>query len=298
MLASGIILGAIAILLLAYRVGCAKRRELLFLLAAGIAAAGLAYVEGTSIVTMLLGLLIFNGLAHSYGTRNNYLYLALAAMFVLFMQSAAQLAAQAMLLGFLSSAYLFARRAHRSNPALETNRDIAQAALGICFVAIFAITGASAAEYAAVYAILAASLLANYAASGRKSRVSAFLRSLEREGAAFGQGAMWLATGTLVAVSFLPAELVLPVLAAIILGDAVATLAGTRYPMALPYNKDKSVTGTLAYFAAAAAVSVPFVGMLGLLVAALGAIVESLPLHLDDNFDTSVVLTAVLALIA
>ena len=295
MLADGIILSAIATLLLIYRVGCAKRGELLFLLAAGIAAAALAYAEGADTVTMLLGLLIFNGLAYSYGTRNNYLYIVLAAIFVLFMQNAAQLAAQAMLLGFLSSSYMFARRARRSTPELETNRDLVQVALGSCFVVVFAVAGGAAADYAVVYVIVAASLLANYASSGRKGGVSAFLRSLEREGAAFGQGAMWLAIGALVAVSFLPAKLVLPVLAAIILGDAAATLIGTRYRIALPYNKSKSATGTFAYFAVAAAVSLPFVGLLGVGIAALGAIVESLPAHFDDNFDTSIVLTSVLA---
>ncbi len=291
-----IVLAAIAVILALYRISCAKPRELLFLLAAALAAAALAYAEGSGIVVMLLGLLIFNGLAYSYGRKSNYAYILLAAMFVLFMQGAAQLDAQAMLLGLLSSSYLFAKRARRSSPRLETSRDLFQAALGIGFVAIFAIAGGPDAMHAIVYFVIAASLLANYAASSRKSKVSVFLRSLERKDAAFGQGAMWLVIGALVAVSFLPAELVLPVLAAIILGDAVATLAGTRWKIPLPYNRSKSLAGTAAYFGVAAAVSVPFVGPLALGIAALGAIVESLPVHFDDNFDTSLALTAALLL--
>jgi uncharacterized protein (TIGR00297 family) len=74
-------------------------------------------------------------------------------------------------------------------------------------------------------------------------------------------------------------------------GDGIATLAGKSMPIApLPWNRDKSVGGLLAFILAAAAGGIavaywmdyraPFVVLLTALVA---AIVESLPLGVDDN---------------
>lgn len=289
-----IILYAIAVLLAINRLSCAKRKEALFLLAGAGALTLLAYAEGADVITMLVGLLVFNGLAYSYGTRRNYAYLALAVMFVLFMENVPQLAAQAMLFGFLSNSYAFVRRSPRKSARVERERDLVQAGLGIGFVVVFAVAGGADAMYVAVYAILAASLLGNYASLGGRGRVSSFLLSLEREKAAFGQGAFWLAAGVLLAISFLAPDTALAVIVAIVLGDAAATLAGMRYRIALPYNRKKSMVGTAAYFIVASIASFPFVGVLGVGIAALGAIMESLPMHIDDNFDTSLVLTLVL----
>ena len=56
------------------------------------------------------------------------------------------------------------------------------------------------------------------------------------------------------------------------------------------YNKNKSVYGTLAFFAVVAIVGYPFIGTYSLLFGAGLALVESIKLPVDDNIMISVVM--------
>jgi dolichol kinase len=288
---------ATVLLLLAYRLMHAKSREVALLvvfLAAGVA---LALYEGIDPLLMLLGVLIFNGMVSTYPSRANYAYFLLAVLFAISIYYSTTAISQAMFLGFISGAYFFMGRASRASVSVERRRDIIQMLLGLAILGGFVFISASFVRLLLVFAIIAASAIGNFSASNRKSAISRALHSFERGGAILGQGALWLAAGTLSAMSFLDNAGLAAVLAAIFVGDAAATLVGTAYKKPLPYNKKKSAAGTLAYFVATALFSFPFAGYLGLLVGAVAALAESLPVHIDDNFDTAVLLTVLLALL-
>lgn len=94
-------------------------------------------------------------------------------------------------------------------------------------------------------------------------------------------------------------------------GDGAATLAGRRWGGApVPWNRKKTLAGSLAFVLAGALAcaallkwvnyplgdfTVAFCLMAGLLAAGAGALVESLPLPVDDNVSVPVTAAAVLA---
>ena len=289
-----IVLYALALLLLVHRFMCTKRKPAVFLTAALAAGAALALYEGADVLLMLLGILIFNGLVSTYRSRENYAFFLLAMIFVVPFYYLTTLVSQALLLGFLSGAYLFAGQNERASTTVERRRDVIQTILGLALISLFAFFPSAYVKLLLIAAILVASLLGGFSVRNRKSKVSKLLHLLERSGAVLGQGAMWLAAGALVAISFLNGAAMVAVLIAIFIGDAMATLIGTTYRKPLPYNKRKSIAGTLGYFAATAIIAFPFVGYACLLVALVGAVMESLPTHIDDNFDTAVALTVAL----
>ncbi len=289
-----IVLYALALLLLVHRFMCTKRKPAVFLTAALAAGAALALYEGADVLLMLLGILIFNGLVSTYRSRENYAFFLLAIIFAVPFYYLITLVSQTALLGLLSGAYLFLGRSRRSSVIVEKRRDVVQIILGLALVSLFAVFPVAYVKLLLIVAILVSSTLINFSMRNRKSRVSKLLHSFERGGAVLGQGAMWLAAGTLVIVSFLNGAVMIAALIAIFVGDAIATLMGTEYKTPLPYNKKKSIAGTLGYFAATAVIAFPFIGYACLLVALVGALVESLPRHIDDNFDTAIALTALL----
>ncbi|MCL5239195.1 MAG: hypothetical protein M1286_01835 [Candidatus Marsarchaeota archaeon] len=287
-----LVLYAIALLLFTYRVMATRKNEELVFLAVFMAAgAALALYESADVFLMLLGILIFNGMASTYRTRDNYAFSALGIIFLLQTFYMISFAAQAMLLGFLSAAYFFTKHTERANAAVEVRRDVVQLVLGFAFIIAFAFFPQAFVDLALISFILGASVVGNFSVRHGERRISKMLDSFERHGAVLGQGAMWLAAGALMAIAFLRSGILVAVLAAIMLGDAAATLVGTRYRRPLPYNKKKSAYGTLAYFAVAALVAYPFVGYACIAIGLVGALVESLPVHIDDNLDTAVALT-------
>ncbi len=293
-----IVLYAIALLLLVYRLMYAKRKDAAFLAVSLAAGAVLAVYVNADLLLMLLGILIFNGLASTYHSKTNYAFFFLALFFTYLVYSTPELLAQAMLLGFLSAAYFFTKHSKRMNVDIERKRDIAQVVLGFGFIASFLFVPGEYVRLALMLAILVFSFVGNYSSSNRKSTLSKVLYSFEREDAILGQGAMWLAAGALVALSFLNDRGLAAVLIAIFLGDAVATLVGTSLGKPrLPYNKDKSVPGTVAYFLVTAVAAFPIIGYPALPIALVAALVESKPKHIDDNLDTAVILTILLSIL-
>jgi farnesol kinase len=275
-----------------------RKSDLLWL--AGMLVVGflLASCEGADAGAMLVGVLLFSGIAASLGSKANYALLGGAAAYVFLLSGVPSLISQAALLGFLSRARSFAEKNSSRETRKERRRDLVQIAIGAALVAAFAVLGYAGAKLFLLAGLLAGLLLSNYAVSNRKGGVSRMLHSLERKNAAFGQGAMWLALGALLAVSFLGRGGSIALMASIFIGDAAATVVGTSHGKpSLPYNRRKSVAGSAAYFAAALLVSFPFIGYAAVLTSLVAAGVESLPRHIDDNFDTAVVLTALISLL-
>jgi dolichol kinase len=289
--------------LMAYCAAAFRRKsDLLLLAAAAAVGVGLAVLTGSDAGLMLIGVLAFGGVAGSLGSRLNYLVLAAAAAFVAFAflnGVPVSLVAQAALLGFIGSARSFVGMKSDGSKRMEKRRDLVQIAIGLAILGAFAALDYADAELFLLGGVLLGVLLSDLAVLNPGGGVSKAILSLERNDAPFGQGAMWLALGALVAVSFLGQRDAGAVLGSIFIGDAVATIVGIEYGRTkLPYNSKKSVAGSVAYFAAALAVSFPFIGVWALPTSFIAAAVESLPRQIDDNFDTSVALTVAVLLLA
>jgi dolichol kinase len=120
---------------------------------------------------------------------------------------------------------------------------------------------------------------------GRKIPVADWLEEkLERKNVRFpGYGAFWYVVGVLlVSILLTNAHEIAAAIVALAAGDSAATIFGTLGTHPLPYNLRKTMEGSLAFFV----FSLPsclFVGWIGIVLAAIAAIVESLDTPVDDN---------------
>jgi dolichol kinase len=305
---SAFILAGIGIFL--YRMYCKKAlhpASLLLFLAIGAVLFYFESVQLAQLPMLLGGILIFNAIIESYGTREHSLYLLAGLAFVLAEFSLSYeyglvLASQAILAGLLSGVERVGRKKMKRKRIVEKNvemkRNAVQTAGGLIFILLSVFAGWPA-EYAFIVLVLFLGFwLGSYATMKRKSLLNTVLSGLERRGTRLGFGAIWLAIGTFFAISFLNPYMVPVVFGAIYIADSFSTVIGVNYgTVKLPYNKDKSVLGTLSYFIVSSAIAYLFLGPVGVLVGAIAAITESLRLPIDDNMSVAVVLVATLLLI-
>ena len=128
--------------------------------------------------------------------------------------------------------------------------------------------------------------------TNKTGRLYKILNSLERPDTFYGLGALYLGVGVALLVGFIHNQhFVIIGLAALLFADPIATIVGvnTDGPK-LFYNKKKSVSGTVAFFATVAIIGYPFIGWYSLLFGIGLAIVESIDSRLDDNIEISVVM--------
>jgi len=120
---------------------------------------------------------------------------------------------------------------------------------------------------------------------GSKIPVADWLEeTFERENVRFpGYGAFWYVVGALLSALFLGnAHEIAASIVVLAAGDSAATIFGILGTHHLPHNKRKTWEGSLAFFF----LSLPaclFVGWIGIALAAMAAIVESLATPVDDN---------------
>ncbi len=113
-----------------------------------------------------------------------------------------------------------------------------------------------------------------------------FLRDFERRTAEFpGKGALFFVVGALFLFTFsLSAEFALAALSVLAVSDGASTMVGMRHGKSkLPWNKEKSWHGTIAFFLTGAVVASLFIGWQGVFLAAWLALVETYDFHIDDN---------------
>ena len=172
----------------------------------------------------------------------------------------------------------------------EIRRDLVQIALGIVVIAVFLIAGR-------VYGILAVVGLAllgylfNSAFMPAENSVGKFARSFERESAVRGEGALFMAAGSMLILGLVPSvNYAVFGLSAIFFADSAATIIGViAGRRKLPHNRRKSFAGTISYFVVLGAIGVTLIGLYAIPVSITLAIVESLPVAFDDNASTSIV---------
>jgi dolichol kinase len=109
-------------------------------------------------------------------------------------------------------------------------------------------------------------------------------RKFERKNVRFpGYGAFWYVVGALlVAILLSNAHEIDAAIVALAAGDSAATIFGILGTHPLPYNRRKTMEGSLAFFIFSLTAFL-FVGWMGIALAAITAIVESLATPVDDN---------------
>lgn len=266
-------------------------------MALGVVLFVLEGASGMALVQLILGMLIFNGMIPTYGTDINFVYIAFGVGYILLSYvMGLPLIAQAMLFGMLSEVIMMKSVKERhGNTTVEIKRDTFQILAGFFFIAVFYFLQAATADVVVLSTIMLGVFFLNYAKTMRRKRFSDFIYRLERRNTSLGHGALWLAMGTLIAISFLSKPYIMVVFAAVFISDSMATIIGVTYKSKkLPYNKSKSVAGSFVYFMTAFVISYPFIGWVALPIAIVAALVESMPWKLDDNFSVSLVLVALL----
>jgi len=128
---------------------------------------------------------------------------------------------------------------------------------------------------------------------------------------AYSRGATSYFAALLVIAIFQPAWVVGLAWATLAFGDGAATLIGTMFSSSrLPWNQNKTWVGSIAFFVAATIAGcivlpwlhegLPFdaIALIVVTVAAITALVESLPLRLNDNISVPITAAVVAAILA
>ena len=109
--------------------------------------------------------------------------------------------------------------------------------------------------------------------------------SIERENARFpGWGAAWYLIGVILLGTFLNSQSeIITGIYILSVCDGIATFAGIHGTYPLPYNRKKTLEGSVGFFLSALAAYF-IIGPKVILLAVITTVIESLDLPLDDNF--------------
>lgn len=187
-------------------------------------------------------------------------------------------------------------RSKGTNREKEVNRDFIQVGAGIFILILLFTMGQKEFRMTLSMAVFPLYIIGNYYSLAPQTRLGKTLNSFERPLTPLGLGAIWFAAGTLIALGIVSSVSILAIIIFVTtIGDSLATIVGSlvKSPK-LPYNRKKSVAGFLAIFIFSGVFGYILIGIGGLGIALLSAILESLALHpLDDNFVLPVVLGAI-----
>ncbi|MGV8176559.1 MAG: diacylglycerol/polyprenol kinase family protein [Candidatus Bilamarchaeaceae archaeon] len=168
---------------------------------------------------------------------------------------------------------------------LEDKRQFFHMGVGLAMIAVLHVFGRGVSLVLIALGTIIGLAVINLMLLGVKLPfLSGLVEQMERKGVRFpGYGSSWFAVGALIAFLALkdPAEIA----ATMILlgfGDGFATIVGKRGLTPLPWNGKKSAEGFLAFMVGSLPVYF-LVGPVGLVLALVCAIVESLPMPFDDN---------------
>ncbi|NYZ77086.1 hypothetical protein H0O02_02100 [Candidatus Micrarchaeota archaeon] len=172
----------------------------------------------------------------------------------------------------------------------EFRRQTIHLLLGLLAVAVLLLYGRGFLIAFTFFTVIIGLFLVNLSLRGKKiSLVEWFIRNFERDEVLFpGWGSACYATGVLLIATFLSdVNAIAASLVIIGVGDSVSTLVGMRGRIRFPYNRKKTLEGSIAFFLS----SLPaylFVGAAIIPAALIAAFVESLDLGMDDNITVPV----------
>lgn len=169
---------------------------------------------------------------------------------------------------------------------LELRRQAVHVALGLFLLLFLMVMGRMKLIYLLSSILFFGFLLISLVMRGNKIPLASwFVETFERESAPLpGYGSAWYVAGFLLCALLIPGVPELSSAMLILaLGDAASNVIGARFGKhALPYNKGKTVEGTLAFLL----FSLPsflFIGYYAVPLSILCALIESLPVKIDDN---------------
>lgn len=175
------------------------------------------------------------------------------------------------------------------HPNVERNRDLFQLVAGILVLTMLYSFSREVSFFVILLAGFGLLTLGNIALTTGSNRLRGFFYSMERPEVTLGIGPIMIAGGTLFAMALIQSQSLLVVIVfTVIIGDALASLVGIRYPLKmLPYNRRKSIGGLLAMAISSlvfAGLATGFSSWYILLFPIVGSIVESVTVSpLDDN---------------
>ncbi len=188
-------------------------------------------------------------------------------------------------------------RAHNKKET-EINRDIFQICSGIVLLLMLLISF-RVGEYLLMALVLLGYAAVFYLPKGAKATnpLSKILLGLERPETTFGFGALYLAAGALLVIALVPDfRLMMFGLVALFISDSLATICGLRIRSPrLPYNKGKSVAGSVVYFAVLAIAGILFIGYYSIAIAVVLAFIEGISSRIDDNVSVASALVLISA---
>jgi dolichol kinase/membrane-associated phospholipid phosphatase len=112
--------------------------------------------------------------------------------------------------------------------------------------------------------------------------IDSLLDYFERPEGGHGEGAMSFVAGLLISTTMLPAKLAIISIMLLSFSDSLAAIAGKNSSLRLPHHPKKTYLGTAAFMAAAFPAYF-IAGLSGVVMVIIAAIIESLPLGIDDN---------------
>lgn len=124
--------------------------------------------------------------------------------------------------------------------------------------------------------------------------IEEWIKNVGREGEKPGEGALYNALGILFAISLLRIDSLaaISVILILALGDGFATFAGTSYGRhRLPWNKNKTWEGTIGFACGAICAWLVMPIPETILIVISAAVIESLPLKVNDNIILPVVVS-------
>lgn len=182
----------------------------------------------------------------------------------------------------------------------EDQRQIFHIAIGICAIIWLYAFGRKALMVADFLVIIIGLFLINQRVLGKKiGFVGWFEERFERQGAVFpGWGSATYAAGVLIATTILNSkEEIAGVIAILAFGDSFSTIIGRRGKMNIPWNKNKTFEGSGAFFVFGSIGAFPFIGIYGILISGILAILESIKTEIDDNILIPLIASAMLLVI-
>ena len=128
-------------------------------------------------------------------------------------------------------------------------------------------------------------LIIHWKITGYEDRIiDFFLDKMERHVSIPGIGALMFIIGAILVLSFSKSETTaVAILLIFAFGDGASTLVGRLGHIRIPYNRQKTLEGTIAFILAAMIGSFPLIGIMSIPYSIALSIVESLPIPIDDN---------------
>ena len=181
---------------------------------------------------------------------------------------------------------------------MENERQLMHFLVGLIAIALLFLVGNLFTRAIVFFVIIIGTILINAKIQGHKiGFVNWFVDKFERKNVLFpGFGSAVYALGVLIPLVFLEdPNQVAAVIFVLAVGDGMSTIVGKMGKIRIPYNKNKTVEGSFAFFLSSLGAFI-FVGPAVVFLAAITTVAESLPLRIDDNLIIPIVATALFLL--